>query len=296
LTPKSTKEALVFSLRFAVACACLVLLAAAGCQRNSKKVSLQFKYEPGLTLDYRLTQKVTSELSQGDSVLERESREMISRISSTVRSVADDSTAELLETSNWQYGTIRRNGQAIRDTTVYTREVVLHVRPNGEVTDVEFPADSLSADLTYLKHVYELNTPTFPDMEVSPGYTWSQTAKVLLDDQPVSATRRYRVQSFAREQGYECAVISYEGELTIPVQPAADDSTARRGVNHITSTGILYFAFIEGTVVSSRDRWLIDGVRTSEVNGTTEDYQLVYEADSQLQLVGRTTGAKPALP
>jgi hypothetical protein len=291
LTKKTAKGSTAYGHRRLLSAAgplaAALLLAAillTGCEQGRKKVTLRFKYQPGLHLVYDLNQKANHRRLEGDSVVSRGSSEIQMVIEETVRRMVDDSTAEILEFSEWTSTWSKEGDSATSDTNLDSREMILYVKPNGKVIDIEFVSKTPEASIDYLENYYEQGFPVFPAGEHSQGYSWTQTTKVLLEEEPVEASTTYKIESFAREQGYDCVVISYDGNLVIPVKPGPDDSLETRGVNRIQITGMMYFAHKEGITVSNRDRWVIDSHGERMHEGKRKEYRTIYEGDSNLTL------------
>lgn len=276
---------IVFSLTMLA----LIAIIAAGCGQGTKMITLRFKYTPGEKLVYQLTQKTNSQATEGDSVITKGTHEINMTIEDVVRRMVDDSTAEVLESSKWKFNTIIKNDSNIVDTNQYKREMVMYTNPNGKVVDVEFTSEMSESSMEYMRSYIDQAMPVFPSGEHGQGYSWTQTTRVLLDDEPVEASTTYEIKSFAREQGYDCVVISYDGNLVIPVKPNPKDSIKRSGVNRIQITGMMYFAYKEGLTVSNRDRWVVKGERTETADGKTKKYSILYEGDSTMLLTERKT-------
>ena len=270
-----------------IAIIAVIAILAAGCGQGTKMITLRFKFTPGEKLVYDLTQKTNSEATEGDSVISKGTHEIKMTIEDVVRRMVDDSTAEVFESSSWKFTTIIKNDSNIVDTNEYNRNMVLYTNPNGKVVDVEFTSEMSESSMEYMKNYIDQAMPVFPSGEHSQGYSWTQTTKVLLDEDPVEASTTYEIKSFAREQGYDCVVISYDGNLVIPVKPNPKDSIQRSGVNRIQITGMMYFAYKEGITVSNRDRWVVKGTRKEVTDGKTKNYKILYEGDSTMLLTER---------
>lgn len=285
---KTAKEPPIL-IALSLAVLIVAALIAAGCGQGTKMITLRFKYTPGEKLVYDLTQKTNSQAAEGDSVISRGTHEIKMTIEDIVRRLVDDSTAEVLESSRWKFSTIVKNDSNIVDTNEYKREMVMYTNPNGKVVDVEFTSEMSQSSMEYMRSYIDQAMPVFPSGEHGQGYSWTQTTRVLLDDEPVEASTTYEIKSFAREQGYDCVVISYDGNLVIPVKPNPKDSIQRSGVNRIQITGMMYFAYKEGLTVSNRDRWVVKGERTEVAGGKTKHYSILYEGDSTMLLTDRKT-------
>lgn len=277
------------AILLSVAVFAMTALFAAGCGQGTKTITLRFKFTPGEKVVYDLSQKTNSRASEGDSVISKGTHEIQMTIEDIVRRMVDDSTAEVLESTKWKYTTITKNDSNIVDTNEYSREMVLYTNPNGKVVDVEFTSEMSESSMAYMKSYIDQAMPVFPSGEHGQGYSWTQTTRVLLDDEPVEASTTYEIKSFAREQGYDCVVISYDGNLVVPVKPNPKDSIQRSGVNRIQITGMMYFAYKEGITVSNRDRWVVKGTRKEVTDGKAKEYSILYEGDSTMLLTERKT-------
>jgi hypothetical protein len=277
-----------------VVCVCfaaallLPVAAFVGCHQTGKTISLRFKYEPGMQYSYQLTKKSSSSMMEADSAIFREVRNATKLIYDLVSGMADDSTAEIVETSEARYNLIVRNDSTVVDTNTYHSEVVLHLRPNGKVVNFEFPGNRTDNSLEYYKDLYQQGYPVFPSGELSRGHSWTQTTTVMLDDGPSEASTTYELRSFVRERGYDCVVIAYDGSLVIPVESTVTDSFTVSGVNHTEFTGVMYFAYKEGMVVSTRNHWTVEGHRRESASGNrVRKYRLIQEGDDNLVLLER---------
>ncbi len=274
-----------------VALLALLVFALAGCDQSGKTVSLRFKYEPGMKCSYKLTKKSRSRMIQADSVIWKETRNTTRLINDSVCNLTSDSTAEIAEFSETSYGLIVRNDSTINDTSVYRSSVVLRLSPNGKVVGFEFPGQDNQESLDYYRDLYQQGYPVFPPGELHQGHTWTQTTSVKLNDGPSEASTTYRIKSFVRERGFDCAVITYKGNLAIPIESDGQDSVRINGVNRTEFTGLMYFAYRDGFVVSTRNRWTVDGTRVKSLHGKPlHEYRVQFEGDDSLELLERITG------
>jgi hypothetical protein len=252
--------------------ACFVLLvglALTTCDQGTKKVKIRLKFQPGMSQAY---QQVTRGLIQVADparhlTLSKEYVETTMDISLQVRRVLEDSTAELLTGKKWQ----RRVRNMLDSTTTDTvdedpkegESLIEYVKPNGRMVGVEFVSDTAKGNLDYLKEYYEQGSPVFPDAEVGQGHSWTQTTTVVLPDGPVEASTTYTIKSFARERGYDCVVIEYDGVMILPLPlHTGEKYDVISGVDNITSKGHLYFAYKEGLMVLFRERWVLNSERS----------------------------------
>jgi len=255
---------------FVTAClALLVALALTTCDQGTKKVKIRLKFKPGMNLAY---QQVTRGLIQvadpaRQSTLSKEYVETTMDINQLVRRVLEDSAAEVITSQKWQ----RRVRNLLDQTTTDTvredpeegKSLIEYVKPNGRMVGIECVSDTAKGDLEYLKEYYEQGSAVFPDAEVGQGYSWTQTSTVVLPDGPVEASTTYTVKSFARERGYDCVVVEYDGVMILPLPlHTGEKYDVISGVDNITSKGHLYFAYKEGIMVLFRERWVLHSDRT----------------------------------
>ena len=264
----------------AILVACFVLQ----CTQGEKKISLRFKYEPGMTMTYQQTTKNNWKATAGDSLLEESSVIYKVAMSSYVLAVADDSTAKLLDSTTWSWTACSKEDSTKSETVEKTRIMTLFVQPNGRITDVTFSSEKEAASVTWLKNYFEQGMPVFPSGEFSVGDTWTQTTKVLLPDETMDASTTYRIKSLVREAGYDCAVIEYDGNMIIPVEPSMKDGCEHLGFDDINIKGLTYFAFKEGIVILERQNWTAKGHREKTCNGKTEKYLVTSQSDIDYRL------------
>ncbi|MBU8932423.1 MAG: hypothetical protein KOO62_00300 [candidate division Zixibacteria bacterium] len=265
-----------------------VAILVAGCSQGEKQVMLRYKQEAGMVLNYEQEFKRSVKVIEADSIIKEHSSEYYATISQEITELFDDGSAALTEKDIWFYDAPSKEDSTVMEKREFSRELRLKVRPDGKVLDIEFPDEESKSTIAYIKNIYEQGMPVFPSGEISPGYHWTQTTKVLLPDGVMEASTTYRFKSLAREGGYDCAVIECSGNLVIPIQADPSDSLDRTGVDHIQTTGKVYFAYKEGLVVLQRERWVVDGDRTKIIEGKEVDYSVAIEVDTEFKLVQRT--------
>jgi len=266
----------------------LVIIVASGCDQGDKKVVLRYKYIPGLTLSYEQTFNRSVKVIEDDSVINDYSSDYRATIIQEITDIYDDGSTALTELDTWFYKVPSKEDTTVMEEHEFKRELKLKVRPDGKVLDIEFPDKESRSSVAYIKNIYEQGMPVFPSEEITPGYNWTQTTKVMLPNGIMEASTTYKFQSIARESGYDCAIIECDGNLVIPVEEEPSDSLMRTGIDHIQTTGKLYFAFKEGIVVLQRERWIVDGDRTKKIRGVETDYKVALEIDTEFKLVERS--------
>ena len=260
----------------------------AGCTQGERKISLRYKFEPGAMLTYDQVSKRSAKTFESDSLIKEGSMVFNMTVDQTVHRLLDDSTAEILETASWSYEKRNEQDTAIVDTIREKRELLLVVQINGKVRDVKSFTNESYTNIRYVRNYYEQGLPVFPWDQVTPGYSWTQTTKVVLPKEPMEASMTYKVASLVREAGYDCAVIDCNGTMIIPVEPDPRDSIQTNGLDRITLTGVLYFAYKEGMVVLQREQWQIDRDRKRTHNGVTKEYREEVALDIDFVLKSRS--------
>ena len=278
--------------------ACLIILIVAGlitgCEQGDKTIVLKYKFAPGLTLEYDQVMKRSYRVTQADTVVEEQSGEYRAEIVQEVTEVDEQNVATLREGVTWFYEMPAKDDSTVVDTVKEERTLLYKVKPDGDILDVKFLSEDDVATRSYIKNYLEQGVPVFPSGEVSPGFSWTQSAKVIMPDETMEAKTTYEVKSLVREYGFDCAVIEFDGNLIIPVEPNPEDSIKRSGINFITSTGKIYFAYKEGLVVLQRERWVIDGEREVIRPGKDkpEYYHVAVESDVDFQLKDRSASGQ----
>lgn len=252
----------------------LFALICLGCNQGGKSVRLQYKFEPGLRLVYEQVSKGTAKASLRDSLISDRTNEIMAEVESTIRRIVDDTVGEISEKSKFRFKSFNKVDSSRIDSTEPGRELIMYIAPNGKVLDLQFVSGKEDVNVSYLKNFYEQGMPVFPSQEIGQGYTWTQSTKVLLDEGPMDASTTFKVESFVREQGYDCVVLSYDGNLVLPLEPVASDTLKRHGVDRIHTSGKLYFGYKQGIVVLQRETWDLQGDRKRVVGGQEQPYKV----------------------
>jgi len=273
--------------------ALLVALAAWGCNSGEKQVLIRYKLEPGLELSYRLSLEGPTKEYVNDSLRESWQVNATEDYTTTVRRVLEDGTAESRFTGKWRSTRRRLDDPALADSVI-TREspapeILIYSKPNGKMVDLELISDTSQAEEAYLRHHFEQSYPIFPDNPVGPGYSWTQSNKVILPDGPTNATATYTIKGYDRVDGYDCVVIEYDNLAIIPLMAHRSMSgDLISGVHRIRSVGRLDFAYKEGLEVRYKERWTLDADFRfkPEAKPDTLDFKQLIEYDADIALLG----------
>jgi hypothetical protein len=159
--------------------------------------------------------------------------------------------------------------------------------PDGKITDIQATSGQDEKTLDYIRNYYQQGGPVFPDGELSPGHRWTQTTTVKLPDYTLEATTTYRITALAREAGYDCAVIEYDGNMVLPVETDSSGTPEHVGFDRISGTGLIYFAYNEGLVVLQREHWTVRGNRPQLVNDSVQPFQIAMDHSLDFSLKSR---------
>ncbi len=120
----------------------------------------------------------------------------------------------------------------------------------GMVDDLQPQDTTAKAEADYYEKLYRQLSPRYPDRPVPKGHTWSNSVKLMLADGEITrASTTYRVASFVRESGYDCAVIEYEGNTIVPYRDNSADGTTVIRLDKRFAKGVFYLAYREGFIV-----------------------------------------------
>jgi hypothetical protein len=268
--------------------AVLLAISLATCDQGTKKIMIRYKSLPGMNLAY---QQITRGLLE---VVDRKTSKVISKeyvlttldLTTSVRRVLEDSTAENLVSRIWRprfVDLLKNSADTVTEQPMADEPMLEYSKPNGRLVDIAYASDTAKGDLSYLKEYNKQGWPVFPDGELGQGYSWTQTTTVVLPEGPVEASTTYSIKSFARERGYDCVVIEYDGVCIVPLSPQTGKGhELLSGVDRVTSKGHMYFAYKEGFMVSLKERWLLESDRT--INRLVADTVNGYEVGDTIPM------------
>ena len=271
----------------------VALVLAIGCTGGNKSVLLRYKYFPDKTTSYQSTFKGNTRIVIGDSLVVDRSNEIITNIVSRVEVMINDSTAEILESRSYRYHIVNHLDSTESDTAMKGDDILVRVTTRGKLLDLRLPNSDfhqISQISGQIDNEYKQGLPVFPEYEITPGREWTQETTILDGSEVRVAATTYRIESFVRERGYDCVTISYKGRTVIPYQSEPSDSLYRSGESILTVSGLMYFAYSDGFVVSQRERRIIDGRgwqnKGSKPSDVGQDVTVSIEYDIELTLTG----------
>jgi hypothetical protein len=181
-----------------------------------------------------------------------------------IRRVLEDGTAEIRFTGKWTSDRWSVSDTTESDSVIHHEttapEFLRYAKPNGKTVDIQLVSDTSQAEEAYLRHHFEQSYAIFPDQPIGPGYTWTQSTKVILPEGPTDATATYTVKGYDRVGGHDCVIIEYDNLAIIPLLPRTSErGELLEGVHRIRSVGDLSFAYREGYEVQVKERWTLNG-------------------------------------
>jgi len=217
-----------------------------GCGEQTKEVRLVFKFPSEKVYHYMYDSKSSTVVTENDKqTLTGEKSNRITYTQEVVKNI-DNTTARLL----FSYS------QTDEETkTEKNWSTTCIMATDGNIT--EFKPDSNISDETfeYYRQLFEQTSPVYPHEPVPEGYSWTNRYTVLLDKGKTEASTTYKIKAFAREAGYDCAVIEYKGTMIIPLgsNPMGDGSVKISGADHIDVEGVSYFSYTTGILVRQEE-------------------------------------------
>jgi len=243
-----------------VACLMALVAAAVACssEADGEAVRLRFGYQQGDTLhyEYRAAGTVTFPDSIGENEGKTHEYERRMRIREVAREITprDHIVLELTyypgekksgADSTGHKGRTRA-GEPIPDEVTLDLEIT----PQGRIVRVTGVDDArqLFGDLDF-QSMFEQSQPVFPERPLEPGDSWTQEVKVLSPTrEPVVTSSTYVLDSLAEDGGEAIAVISFDGDVYLPV--TFDPETSKGGLRYVEQEirlyGTIRFAYRRG--------------------------------------------------
>lgn len=265
----------------------LISVIIGSCMQGETRVSLRFKFEPGLLLKYKQTATRSYKVLEADTVVSKDAVKYDISAEFQFNRFVDDTTYEYLERGTWDYERPNKDDSTKVDTINYSSETVIRMLPNGKIVGAEFEEKKKDRDIAYVMSYYEQGMPVFPTGEKPIGYSWTQTTKVVMPEETTEASMTYTLKSEVRHAGYDCAVLEYVGNMILPIEANPDDSIPRSGIDRINLKGVMYFAHKEGMVVEQKESWEVDGDRRKIKDGKTIEYKVLTQYNTTFWLISR---------
>jgi len=249
----------------------LLLVYGCGENRTAKEALLEFKQQPDEKFVYNVADSVEWEIEDAEKNrytfqhLQDQRCEMVieSLDSAMVRALTMAFVVTKDTMLNAPEFVIKKRRR--RSMVGWEFGFKLRMRKNGEIVKVvtDDPRSAFDFD-----RMYKPSQPVFPDHAISPGYTWSQNFPVEVPrGNPTVATTKYQLNSFAKVDRFDCAVIDFKGGLEYeecykPPENKPAGFLLKKYLSQVTSEGQIFFAHREGFMVK-RVNLITSTVRTT---------------------------------
>ncbi|MDZ7359490.1 MAG: hypothetical protein ONB46_02010 [candidate division KSB1 bacterium] len=250
-----------------------LLLLLSGCSENqsTKEVLLEFKQQPDEKFVYHVADSVEWEIEDAEKNrytfqhLQNQRCEMVieSLDSAMVRALTMSFVVTKDTMLNAPEFVIKKRRRRLMAGWQFGFK--LRMRQNGEIVKVltDDPKSAFDFD-----RMYKPSQPVFPERAISPGYSWSQNFPIEVPrGNPTVATTKYQLNSFARLDRFDCAVIDFKGGLEYeecykPPENKPAGFLLKKYLSQVTSEGRIFFAYREGFMVK-RVNLITSTVRTT---------------------------------
>jgi hypothetical protein len=259
----------------------LFIVVLSGCGEQTKEVRLVFKFPADKIYHYTYDSKNSSVVYENDK--QTLSNEQSNRVaySQEVLEPVDSVTSKL----RFAYSQTGDDGKTQDD---WSTECTM--ANDGKIIDFSPDIDISDDSFEYYRRLFEQTAPIYPHELVPEGYSWTNSYKVLLADGMTEATTTYKIKAFAREAGYDCAIIEYNGTIIIPLgdDPMGDGSVKISGNDRINVDGVTYFSYTEGILIRQEENSHLTRSGTQSKSGKTTAFKIEEKRNSLTRLVDIT--------
>jgi hypothetical protein len=260
-----------------------------GCGKEVKEIRLAYKFKPGQKNIYSNQIKSNSRIYEGKNLVSRGELAYRSVLTEEILSTVDSTSARIRLTDISVRPNPGNNDSTDSDSISHKWSLEYLMNSDGKIIEI-FPQNPEGSEwLEYYKNYYEQALPVLPDFAVTPGYSWSQTVKLIVRNE--GATRvetTYRLKALAREAGYDCAVIEYEGELILPYRRTEKGAVTIERLDKAKTKGVIYFAYKEGSIIRQDESYEIESAGNKISKTSTVPFKSLSKRSSSMVLTGRT--------
>ncbi|UCG62583.1 MAG: hypothetical protein JSV52_04665 [Candidatus Zixiibacteriota bacterium] len=275
----------------AILCLCLAGLLLTVCNQGDKKVSLRYKFTPGLKLYYLESAKTNERIIENGTITGSTGYTVDYDITIECVGIVDDTVLEVSQLARADSATFVTPDSTWTMAVNFARTTTGRTLTNGKLLNINLDDAVPEHRRAYMQAWNQQGTAVFPSGERPVGYSWTQTTTVVLPDETMETSTTYTITALVRESGYDCAVVEYEGLLILPVQPKEDDPEQRRGSDRVEGSGKIYFAYEPGFVVRQTEKRRIQGDRKRNVDGDTVSYRVEQDYSVVFQLQRKEGGS-----
>ncbi len=260
-----------------------------GCARETREVRLVYKFKPGQKKIYSNQIKSDSRIYEGKNLVSSSNLTYRSQLTEEVLSATDSSTARIRLIDVSRQPNLYKKDTADADTVTHKWTLEYLMDANGKVLEI-FPQNPHGNEwLEYYKNYYEQALPVLPDIPVTAGYSWSQTVKLIVKDEGSTQVETiYRLKALAREAGYDCAIIEYQGSLVLPYRKTTPNGTEIERLDKARTKGTIYFAYKEGAIVRQDEIYEVESAGNKLTGEATIPFRSLSKRSSSMILTERT--------
>lgn len=233
----------------------LLIITGISCSEKPETLLLRVDHSPiGKVVEYSYDLQRVGTLYLNEKPPEDIDARVEAVIIFTTQDVFEDGSASVIEENRWSWDEpTKDSSQVKRKTSEYSYDLV--IAPTGKVVEFKIMNETSPTWVNYVGNYYDQGIMVFPDHEIPIGYSWIQKGyAVLPGGDSVKVSTAYKLKGTTQKSGYKCAIIKYNGNMSLPLIPNPQDSTDLQGVDIIEMDGILYFAYEKGIQVSSEER------------------------------------------
>ncbi len=265
---------------------CLLIF---GCAKETREVRLVYKFKPGQKRIYSNQIKSDSRIYEGKNLVSSSNLTYRSQLTEEVLSTTDSSTARIRLIDVSRQPNLYKKDTSDADTVTHKWTLEYLMNANGRVLEI-FPQNPHGNEwLDYYKNYYEQALPVLPDIPVTPGYSWSQTVKLIIKDEgSTQVETTYRLKALAREAGYDCAIIEYQGNLVLPYRKTTPNGTEIERLDKARTKGTIYFAYKEGAIIRQDEVYEVESAGNRLTGEATIPFRSLSKRSSSMVLTERS--------
>ena len=241
-----------------------------GCREDDRQVVLSLKFRNNQSLQFRSEIKKSTEIYENGKLVFTNSGSTHLNTTEEVREVLGSDSARVCLIYNETPDSPISGKAASQDS------VMIEYIQNGRGLIIDFVrGDTGNLDMiNYYEKLYDQMAPMYPEEPVSKGYTWNNSVKLMLGEGEITdASTTYKVRSFVRERGYDCAVVEYHGNTIVPFRSEVNGSRIIR-LDRRSAKGVFYLAYREGFIVKLEEIFDYAGEGTRYQDGEKTDFEI----------------------
>jgi len=242
-----------------------------GCREDDRQVVLSLKFRKNQSLQFRSEIKKSTDIYEGGK--------LVYTNSGSTRLNTTEEVSDILGPDSAKVSLIYNEApdSPLSEASSTSRDSIkIEYIQNSRGLILDFVrGDTGNMDMiNYYEKLYEQMAPMYPEEPVSKGYTWNNSVKLMLSAGEITdASTTYKVRSFVRERGYDCAVVEYHGNTIVPFRNELNGSRIIR-LDRRSAKGVFYLAYREGFIVKLEEIFDYSGEGTRYHDGEKTDFEI----------------------